>query len=176
MSKLDKNYNWNGEYILLKPLEQKRFKISNLNYPEYLYIFINDDKTIRYTIIDDKFGMPSLANTSNTTHALELRDNSAYILNHLVYKEFIEKINCEHKNIIVAHYAYHVKGEIGDRTSCKVRCKDCGKVLFESKDKGVEVSYNYIEENKDKFESLLDMTCDSLNKRFNIKDIHDYKF
>ena len=168
MSKLKNKYNWNGEYILLKELEETRFKISNLDYSESLYIFINDDNTIRYTIIDDSFGMPSPANTSDTPHAIELRDNSIYILNRLVYKGFLEKIGCEHKNIVVAHYAYHVEGEIGDRIACKVRCKDCGKVLFESKDKGIEVAYSFIEENKDKFDTLFDMTCDYLNDRFNI--------
>ena len=74
---------------------------------------------------------------------------------------------CEHKNIIVAHYANEeTNGFIG----CRVRCDDCGVYLFRSKDKGYKLAYEYIENNKDKFDTLFDLTEDSLNDRFNIKD------
>ena len=170
MSKLENNYNWNGEYVLLKKLKEHRFKISNLDYPEYFYIFINDDNTLRYTIIDDKFGMPSLANTMDAPHAVNLRKNSIYILDNLVYEGFIEKIGCEHFNIIVAHYACHIEGEIGDRIACEIRCKDCGKILFKSEGNGIELAYDFIEKNKIRIKTLFDMTCDSLNERFNIPE------
>lgn len=93
MSKLDRMYNWNGEYKLLKDLEDKIYKVSNLDYPEFFYIFTNnEDDTIRYSIIDENFGMPCLANTENTEHALELRTKSIEVLDYLELKGYIEKI------------------------------------------------------------------------------------
>lgn len=92
MSKLDKNYNWNGNYELLRDFKKKRFKVSDLDYPEYFYIFINEDNTLRYTIIDDNFGTPCLANTMNVSHAIKLRENSMKILNDLEIDGCIRKI------------------------------------------------------------------------------------
>lgn len=131
MSKLEKNYNWNGEYRLISKLEKTRFKVSDKKYPEYFYIFIEDNNTLRYTIIDDNFGMPALANTMDTEHSLKLRAEAIHILDELEKLNIIEKIECRHSNIVVAHYAYDVKGEIGFRLSCKVFCKDCDNILFE---------------------------------------------
>ena len=74
---------------------------------------------------------------------------------------------CKHKNIIVAHYANE---ETGGFIGCSVRCDDCDTYLFKSKDKGYKLAYEYIENNKDKFDTLFDLTEDGLNDRFNIKD------
>lgn len=92
MSKLEINYNWFGEYKLLKKLDITRFKISDLQYPEYLYIFTNDDNTIRYTIIDDNFGMPSPGNTSDTSHAIKLRRKCVDILSNLEENGYISSV------------------------------------------------------------------------------------
>lgn len=93
MSKLEHNYNWNGEYILLKKLEKRRFKISDLSYSESFYIFIEDDNKLRYSILDDNFGMPSLANTMDTEHSLTLRARCIAILDELVKDKFIQKVD-----------------------------------------------------------------------------------
>lgn len=74
---------------------------------------------------------------------------------------------CEHKNIMVVHYANE---ETKMYVGCRVRCIDCDTYLFKSKDKGYKLAYEYIEKNKNKFNTLLDYTCDELNYRFNIKD------
>lgn len=82
-----------------------------------------------------------------------------------------EKLNikeCVHKNIIVVHYANEeTKMSIG----CKVRCIECDEILFKAIGKEKELAYKYIEENKDKFDTLDDWTCDGLNKRFGIKEV-----
>jgi hypothetical protein len=75
---------------------------------------------------------------------------------------------CNHENIICANYGFHVKGEIGDYLAGEVRCKDCEEVLFKSDDQGSEKAYEYIDKNKDKFMTLIDLTCDDLNKKYNI--------
>lgn len=74
---------------------------------------------------------------------------------------------CEHKNIVVTHY---VSEETNGFIGCSVRCDDCDTYLFKSKDKGYKLAYEYIENNKDKFDTLFDLTEDGLNDRFNIKD------
>ena len=74
---------------------------------------------------------------------------------------------CEHKNIVVTHY---VNEETNGFIGCSVRCDDCDTYLFKSKDKGYKLAYEYIENNKDKFDTLFDSTEDGLNDRFNIKD------
>lgn len=73
----------------------------------------------------------------------------------------------EHKNIVVTHY---VNEETNGFIGCSVRCDDCDTYLFKSKDKGYKLAYEYIENNKDKFDTLFDLTEDGLNDRFNIKD------
>ena len=92
MSKLDKNYNWNGEYELLRNFKRRRFEVSDLKYPEYFHIFINEDNTLRYTIIDENFGMPCLANTMDVQQAIKLRNNCIKILNDLELDGCIKKI------------------------------------------------------------------------------------
>ena len=87
---------------------------------------------------------------------------------------------CSHKNIIVAHYGVHFEGEIGDRIACEIRCKDCNTIVYQydkkevkevySYNKYVQGVYDYIDKNKDKFETLIDLTCDNLNDRYKIKD------
>lgn len=99
MSELNKNYNWNGEYELLRDFKMKRFKVSDLKYPEYFHIFINEDNTLRYTIIDENFGMPCLANTMNVPHAIKLRNNCIKILNDLELDGCIKKINNRSDNM-----------------------------------------------------------------------------
>ena len=74
---------------------------------------------------------------------------------------------CKHKNIVVIHYANE---ETNGFMGCEVRCYDCDTYLFKSKDKGYKLAYEYIENNKDKFDTLFDYTCDDLNKKFNIKN------
>lgn len=90
MSELDSMYNWNGTYKLLKKLDKSSFKVGD-NYPEIFFIF-EDEETIRYTIIDDNFGMPSPANNSNVPYALKLRRRSITILNQLEIDGFIKKL------------------------------------------------------------------------------------
>lgn len=77
---------------------------------------------------------------------------------------------CKHGNIIVTHYAFHVEGEPWDRIACEIKCADCDYILIKSDDLGVEVSYEYIKNNKDNINSLIDLTCDKLNSKYNIKD------
>lgn len=79
---------------------------------------------------------------------------------------------CEHKNIIVAHYA---NDETNMRIGCRIRCVDCDKYLFKSKDGGINLAYRYLEKNKNKFDTLIDYTCDNLNDRFNIKSGFNFK-
>lgn len=75
---------------------------------------------------------------------------------------------CEHKNIIVTHYANEeTKMFIG----CRVRCLDCDEMLFKTKGKEKELAYKYIESNKESFDTLDDWTCDDLNDRFGIKEV-----
>ncbi len=75
---------------------------------------------------------------------------------------------CEHKNIIVLHY---VNEEAEMFIGCKVRCIDCDEILFKTKGKEKELAYDYIEKNKDKFDTLDDWTCDGLNDKFGIKEV-----
>lgn len=91
MSKLDSMYNWNGNYKLLKNLEQSSFRVGD-NYPEIFFIF-QEDNFIRYTIIDDNFGMPSLANNTDFPYSLKLRKRCIDILNKLEEDGFIQSIS-----------------------------------------------------------------------------------
>jgi hypothetical protein len=92
MSALDKNYNWNGNYKLKKELKETVFKVTNLKYPEKLYLFVQDDNTIDYAVIDEYFGMPALANTHDGEYSIEVRKNVVDILNKLEEDGYIEKI------------------------------------------------------------------------------------
>lgn len=65
---------------------------------------------------------------------------------------------------------HYVSKETDMFIGCRVRCINCGELLFKTKDKEKELAYGYIEKNKDKFDSLDDWTCDGLNNRFNIKE------
>lgn len=87
---------------------------------------------------------------------------------------------CNHKNIVVSHYLVHFEGEVGNRIACEVRCADCDAILYKYKkqddnevysyNKYVQEAYNYIDRNKDKFETLIDLTCNNLNDKYKIKD------
>lgn len=93
MSKLNKLYNWNGDYELLKEIEkEKRWRNVGDGYPEIFFIFYDEDKEIRYTIIDDNFGFPSLANELNTPYAIKLRKRSIQVLDELEKQGYIKKI------------------------------------------------------------------------------------
>lgn len=92
MSSLLEMYNWNGNYKLKKNLPQKIYKINNLKYPEYFHIFIEDNGHIRYSIIDEKFGYPALANTHNGEYSIKMRAKVVEILNKLESEGYIEKI------------------------------------------------------------------------------------
>ena len=93
MSQLDKMYNWNGNYKIKRELVERRYKVSELKYPEYLHIFLNEDNTIRYSIIDEHFGYPALANTHEGKHSIELRAKVVEVLDSLEKEGYIEKIN-----------------------------------------------------------------------------------
>ena len=74
---------------------------------------------------------------------------------------------CEHKNVVVAHYALHIEGEVGFRRGCDVCCADCDKILFDGKT-DIQSAYDYIGNNKSNFNTLADFTCDNLNERYSI--------
>lgn len=93
MSQLDKMYNWNGDYKINRELPERRYKVSDLEYPEYLHISLNEDNTIRYSIIDEYFGHPALANTHEGEYSKELRARVIEILDNLEKESYIEKIN-----------------------------------------------------------------------------------
>ena len=96
MSALAEMYNWNGDYKLNKELKNRRYKVSDLDYPEYLHIFIDEydncEKYIRYSVFDEKFGYPALANTHNGEHSIKIRARVVDILNKLEVEGYIEKI------------------------------------------------------------------------------------
>lgn len=87
---------------------------------------------------------------------------------------------CTHKNIIVSHYSIHFEAETGNRIACEVRCADCDTILYRYKKqdnnevysykKYVQEAYNYIHKNKHKFETLIDLTCNNLNDKYQIED------
>lgn len=91
MSQLNKLYNWNGRYELIKEIEKRWFNVGD-GYPEIFFIFYEENNKIRYTIIDDNFGMPSLANNLNTPYAKKLRQRSIEILDELEQQGYIKKI------------------------------------------------------------------------------------
>lgn len=92
MNALSNMYNWNGTYKLKKDLAKNRFKVSDLDYPEYLNIFVDEDKYIRYSVIDEKFGYPALANTHNGEFSKKVRRKVVEILDELELGGYIEKI------------------------------------------------------------------------------------
>lgn len=95
MSKLDEMYNWNGNYKLKKELKITRYKISDLKYPEYLYLFVkiddNGDKYIKYSVFDDNFGYPALCNVHKGDYSKKVRAKVVDILNELELNGYIEK-------------------------------------------------------------------------------------
>lgn len=68
---------------------------------------------------------------------------------------------CGHSDIIVAHNLIPKQ--------CIIRCKDCEEVLFQSS-KGINEAYDYLENNKDSYKTLMDLTCDDLNNKYNIAE------
>ena len=93
MNKLEEMYNWNGIYKAEKSIDKLRFKVSDTDYPEYLNIFIEDNGNIRYSIIDEKFGFPALANTHNGDYSIKARAKAIKILDTLEKEGFISKID-----------------------------------------------------------------------------------
>lgn len=85
-------YNWNGDYEVIKPIENhKRMQVVGDNYPEIFWIY-EEKGLLEYCIMDDNFGMPSLANNSNTPYAKKLRQRSIKILDELEQQGYIKKI------------------------------------------------------------------------------------
>lgn len=93
MSNEKKLYLFDKEYELLKEIPKGKtfYKVGD-KYPEYLYIFTKK-KSVEYTIIDDNFGMPSPANTMNTSYAVKLRKRSLEILSKLESEGYIKLKN-----------------------------------------------------------------------------------
>lgn len=87
---------------------------------------------------------------------------------------------CNHENIVVTHYTRHFEGEIGDRIACEIKCRDCNTIVYKydkkdeqeiySYDKYVQEAYRYIERNRNKIKSLIDLTCNNLNEKYKIAD------
>lgn len=93
MSKLDKLYNWNGQYKLLKKIErEKTWRNVGDGYPEIFFVFCDENNNVNYTIIDDNFGYPALANELNTPYAIKLRKRSIKMLDELEQQGYIKKI------------------------------------------------------------------------------------
>lgn len=72
---------------------------------------------------------------------------------------------CNHKNIVVAHGINEI-----NQVYSEVYCRDCKATLYKSdiRDKHSDLACKYIEDNKEKFETLVDLTCDNINKRCRI--------
>ena len=79
------------EFKVLKELP-RIFEKVGYNYPEYFWAR-DKDGLLRYYIIDDNFGYPSLANTDNGDYAKKLRRRSSDILQKLLNEGYIELIN-----------------------------------------------------------------------------------
>ena len=74
---------------------------------------------------------------------------------------------CKHNNIVVAHYGLHTPEEVGCRRGCDISCRDCYKLIYDGKT-DIQSVYDYIENNKSNFHTLIDLTCDNLNERYSI--------
>lgn len=92
MSALNEMYNWNGIYKLKKDFEPKRYKVSDLDYPEYLHIMMDKDDYIIYTVFDEKFGYPALCNTHKGEYSVKVRGFVVEILDKLESEGYIEKV------------------------------------------------------------------------------------
>ena len=78
------------EFKVLKGLPKIFEKVGN-DYPEYFWAY-EKNGLLQYCIIDDNFGQPSPANTSNSDYAKKLRNRSSKILKNLVKEEYIELV------------------------------------------------------------------------------------
>lgn len=59
------------------------------NYPEYFWAY-EEDGVLEYYIMDDMFGMPSPANSNDSTYSIKLRDRSSKILDRLMKEGYIK--------------------------------------------------------------------------------------
>lgn len=73
---------------------------------------------------------------------------------------------CNHKNIVVAHGS-----DVNNKVHSEVYCKNCKQTLYTSdiRDVHSELACKFIKDNKEKFETLVDLTCDNINKRCGIR-------
>lgn len=82
------NYNWNGDYKILKPLEKWTYKLGEFE----ILVFNENSNNLHYSIYDSMFGYPSLANTMDTEYALQMRQKTKCILDELVENKCLERI------------------------------------------------------------------------------------
>lgn len=84
------------EFRVLKELPKGRIYMkiggSLSEYPEY-FLAYEENGMLEYKIIDDNFGMPSMANTSDSSFAKGLRKLCSGYLKELVMLGYIELIN-----------------------------------------------------------------------------------
>lgn len=85
------------KFKVLKELPKKRIymKIGGMDissYPEY-FLAYEENGMLEYKIIDDNFGMPSMANTSNTHFAKNLRRLCSGYLKELIALGYIELLD-----------------------------------------------------------------------------------
>lgn len=84
------------EFRVLKELPKKRIYMKiggNLSeYPEY-FLAYEEGGMLEYKIIDDDFGMPSMANTSDSNFAKNLRRLCSGYLKELVMLGYIELVD-----------------------------------------------------------------------------------
>lgn len=75
---------------------------------------------------------------------------------------------CKHKNLAVFHFA-----DENNWLCVSVECLDCNKEVHTNKyyhSKDICENYKYINDNKNNISSLIDLTSDDLNLKFNIKE------
>lgn len=75
---------------------------------------------------------------------------------------------CNHENIVVAHNSLENDRPI--KKNCVIRCRDCDEVLYQSQNGEIEKAYDYIDGNKSHFKTLINLTSDYLNEKFQIAD------
>jgi hypothetical protein len=79
-----------NEFKVLKNMPKTYIKVGD-DYPEYFIAYEKEGK-LKYYIIDDNFGYPSLANTHDGNYAVKLRSRSSKILEDLIKEGYIELI------------------------------------------------------------------------------------
>lgn len=74
---------------------------------------------------------------------------------------------CSHENIVVAYYAVEFSNKVYGR-GIEILCDDCETLLFKSDH--IEQGFAYIKRNKKFFRTMIDLTPDRLNQKFQIPD------